>query len=299
MISKKTLIYVGGPTASGKTDLGVQLAKNFETEIISCDSRQFYKEMTIGTSIPSMKEREGVIHHFIQHKSILENYNAWDFAEDTNIILKNLFVNKDVVIMLGGSGLYAKSVINGLDYFPKVPSSIKNEIEKMYYQKGIESLQNILSDVDPIYFEKVDRNNHRRLIRALEVYKTTGEPYSSFLNKKTNKKSFKTKAIIIDLPKEILHQRIKSRIELMIDKGLEKEARKLYQHKGNSAMQTIGYKEWFDFFDKKIRKEEVKNQIIMNTNKYAKKQLTWFRKNFKDDFVNEIKISSIRNNLLE
>ena len=145
MISKKTLIYVGGPTASGKTDLGVELAKNFETEIISCDSRQFYKEMTIGTSIPSMKEREGVIHHFIQHKSILENYNAWDFAEDTNIILKNLFVNKDVVIMLGGSGLYARSVIDGLDYFPKVPSSIKNEIEKIYYQKGIESLQNMLS----------------------------------------------------------------------------------------------------------------------------------------------------------
>lgn len=299
MISKKTLIYVGGPTASGKTDLGVELAKNFETEIISCDSRQFYKEMTIGTSIPSMNEREGVIHHFIQHKSILENYNAWDFAEDTDLILKNLFVNKDVVIMLGGSGLYAKSVINGLDYFPKVPSSIKNEIQKMYYQKGIESLQNMLSDVDPIYFEKVDQDNHRRLIRALEVYKTTGEPYSSFLNKKTNKKLFKTKAIIIDLPKEILHQRIKSRIEVMIDKGLEEEARKLYQHKGNSAMQTIGYKEWFDFFDKKIRKDEVQNQIIKNTNKYAKKQLTWFRKNFKDDFVNEIKISSITNNLLE
>ena len=294
---KKTLIYVGGPTASGKTDLGVQLAKNFKTEIISCDSRQFYKEMTIGTSIPSMKERKGVIHHFIQHKSIFENYNAWDFAEDTNSLLKKLFKNKEIVIMLGGSGLYAKSVINGLDYFPKVPLSVKNKIEKIYHQKGIESLKNMLSNVDPIYYKKVDQNNHRRLIRALEVYKTTGEPYSSFLNKKTKKKSFEIKTIIIDLPKEILHQRIKSRLKIMFDHGLEKEAIKLYQHKGNNAMQTIGYREWFDFFDKKITREQVKNEIIKNTNRYAKKQLTWFRKNFKDKFVNEIKIQSIISDL--
>ena len=294
---KKTLIYVGGPTASGKTDLGVQLAKNFETEIISCDSRQFYKEMTIGTSIPSMKERKGVTHHFIQHKSIFENYNAWDFAEDTNSLLKKLFKTKEIVIMLGGSGLYAKSVINGLDYFPKVPLSVKNKIEKIYHQSGIESLKNMLSNVDPIYYKKVDQNNPRRLIRALEVYKTTGEPYSSFLNKKTKKKSFEIKTIIIDLPKEILHQRIKSRLKIMFDHGLEKEARKLYQHKENNAMQTIGYREWFDFFDKKISREQVENEIIKNTNRYAKKQLTWFRKNFKDKFVNEIKIQSIINDL--
>jgi tRNA dimethylallyltransferase len=294
---KKTLIYVGGPTASGKTDLGVQLAKNFKTEIISCDSRQFYKEMTIGTLIPSMKERKGVIHHFIQHKSIFENYNAWDFAEDTNSLLKKLFKNKEIVIMLGGSGLYAKSVINGLDYFPKVPLSVKNKIEKIYRQNGIESLKNMLSNVDPIYYKKVDQNNPRRLIRALEVHETTGEPYSSFLNKKTKKKSFETKTIIIDLPKEILHQRIKSRLKIMLDHGLEKEAVKLYQHKENNAMQTIGYREWFDFFDKKISREQVENEIIKNTNRYAKKQLTWFRKNFKDKFVNEIKIQSIINDL--
>jgi len=294
---KKTLIYVGGPTASGKTDLGVQLAKIFKTEIISCDSRQFYKEMTIGTSIPSMKERKGVIHHFIQHKSIFENYNAWDFAEDTNSLLKKLFKNKEIVIMLGGSGLYAKSDINGLDYFPKVPLSVKNKIEKIYHQNGIESLKNMLSNVDPIYYKRVDQNNPRRLIRALEVYKTTGEPYSSFLNKKTKKKSFETKTIIIDLPKEILHQRIKLRLKIMFDHGLEKEARKLYQHKENNAMQTIGYREWFNFFDKKISREQVENEIIKNTNRYAKKQLTWFRKNFKDKFVNEIKIQSIINDL--
>ena len=297
MMSKKTLIYVGGPTASGKTDLGIELAKNFNTEIISCDSRQFYKEMTIGTSIPSMNERKSITHHFIQHKSVIENYNAWDFAEDANSLLKKLFKDKEKVIMVGGSGLYAKSVLNGLDYFPKIPLSVKNEIGNIFLQNGIDSLKNMLSNADPIYYKKVDKSNHRRLIRALEVFKASGKPYSSFLNKTTKKKSFNVKTIIIDLPKEILHERIKSRIKIMLNQGLEKEARKLYQYKNNIAMQTIGYKEWFDFFDKKISKEEVENQIVKNTNRYAKKQLTWFKKNFKYNFINEIKVQSIINDL--
>lgn len=293
MMSKNTLLYIGGPTASGKTKIGIKLARHFKTEIISCDSRQFYKEMSIGTSIPSIEERGGIIHHLIQHKSIFETYNAWDFAKDANNLLKKLFKNKEVVIMVGGSGLYAKSLINGLDYFPEVPLKIKSEIERIYQQGGVESLKEMLSVADPIYFKKVDQNNHRRLIRALEVYKTTMKPYSSFLNKKTRKRSFKTKTVIIDIPKEILHKKIKSRIDLMLDMGLEKEAAKLFMHKKTNAMQTIGYKEWFDFFEKKISREQVKNEIIKNTNRYAKKQLTWFRKNFKENFVAENEIDSI------
>ena len=298
MMHKKTLLYIGGPTASGKTKVAIKLAKQYNTEIISCDSRQFYKEMKIGTSVPSAKERKGIIHHFLQHKSIFENYNAGDFEKDAVALLEKLFKNRDLIIMAGGSGLYAKSVLEGLDYFPEIPIKIRNQIEKMYKEKGLKHLQETLAIVDPLYYKQVDLNNSRRLIRALEVFRATKKPYSSFRKGNINSRPFKTEAFIIDVPKEVLHERITSRIDLMINRGLEQEALGLYKHRKINALQTIGYKEWFDLFENKLTQEEVKKEIVKNTNKYAKKQLTWFRKNFKKKFISEGEINLLLNDLL-
>ena len=276
MMSKKVLIYVAGPTAVGKTTYSIKLAKELNTEIISCDSRQCYKEMKIGTAVPSQEELNEVPHHFIQHKSIFESFDAGDFEREALVLLQELFKTKDNVVMVGGSGLYAKALMEGLDQFPLVNETAKNTIATAHNQNGIEGLQQLLFEKDPEFYKKVDISNSRRLIRALEVCETSGEPYSSFLNQPKEERLFKSKTILLHLPRPVLYDRINSRVDKMIKMGLHEEAEKLYSNKELKSLKTVGYKEWFQFFDRKISLEKVTEEIKKNTRRYAKRQMTWF-----------------------
>lgn len=276
MMSKKVLIYVAGPTAVGKTTYSIKLAKKLNTEIISCDSRQCYKEMKIGTAVPSQDELNEVPHHFIQHKSIFEYYSAGDFEREALNLLKELFKTKKNIIMVGGTGLYAKSLMEGLDRFPLVSQTAKKIIASAHNKNGIEGLQKLLFEKDPDYYKKVDINNYRRLIRALEVCESSGKPYSSFLNQSKVERPFESKTILLNLPRSILYDRINSRVDQMIKMGLREEAEKLYSNKELKSLQTVGYKEWFKFFDRKISLEKVSEEIKKNTRRYAKRQITWF-----------------------
>jgi tRNA dimethylallyltransferase len=287
MMSKKVLIYVAGPTAVGKTTYSIKLAKELNTEIISCDSRQCYKEMQIGTAVPSQEELNEVPHHFIQHKSIFESFDAGDFEREALVLLQELFKTKDNVVMVGGSGLYAKALMEGLDQFPLVLNETdKNTIATAHNQNGIEGLQQLLFEKDPEFYKKVDISNSRRLIRALEVCETSGEPYSSFLNQPKEERLFKSKTILLHLPRPVLYDRINSRVDKMIKMGLHEEAEKLYSNKELKSLKTVGYKEWFQFFDRKISLEEVTEEIKKNTRRYAKRQITWNKQLSVSDLTN-------------
>ena len=277
-MNSKQLLYVAGPTASGKTTLAIALAKHFKTEIISCDSRQFYKEMSIGTAVPSPEELAAVPHHFIQQRSIQNPYNLGDFQREALELLKNLFKTKDKVIMVGGSGMYADALIDGLDHFPKVDSSLRNELQKQAEEEGIITLQQLLKKHDPSYYQKVDLENPHRLIRALEVCLTSGKPYSSFLGNKQAPDFFSTQKLVIQWERAVLYERINLRVDQMLEQGLEKEAKNLYPFKKINALQTVGYQEWFAHFDGTYSRETAIEEIKKNTRRYAKRQTTWFRK---------------------
>lgn len=280
MSSKKPLlICVVGATAIGKTSLAVKLAQAFSTEIISADSRQFFKEMTIGTAVPSKKELSAAPHHFIQNKSIFEAYSVGDFERDAIALLENLFKKNQIVIMVGGSGLYVDAVVKGLDNFPKVPSDIREQLNLELNEKGLEALQNELRNADPIYFEKVDIQNPHRVIRALEIYRATGKPYSSFLKKENIQRDFNTLFIGLTVNREIIYERINHRVDTMIEEGLIDEAKSLFQYKEENALQTVGYRELFEYFEGKISLEEAILEIKKNTRRFAKRQNTWFKKN--------------------
>ncbi|CAM3425735.1 tRNA (adenosine(37)-N6)-dimethylallyltransferase MiaA [Aequorivita lipolytica] len=280
MLSQKPLlICVVGPTAIGKTALAIKLAKTFSAEVLSADSRQFYKEMHIGTAVPSKDEVEAVPHHFIQNKSIFEGYSVGDFERDAIALLKILFEKNKVVIMVGGSGLYVDAVVKGLDVFPNVSSEIRAQLNAELDEKGIETLQNELKNVDSSYFEKVDIQNPHRLIRALEIYRATGKPYSSFLNKESAKRDFETLFIGLNAEREIIYNRINLRVDKMVDAGLIDEAKTLLPHKNRNALQTVGYRELFEYFEGNISKEEAISEVKKNTRRFAKRQNTWFKKN--------------------
>lgn len=280
MSSKKPLlICVVGATAIGKTSLAVKLAQAFSTEIISADSRQFFKEMTIGTAVPSKKELSAAPHHFIQNKSIFEAYSVGDFERDAIALLENLFKKNQIVIMVGGSGLYVDAVVKGLDNFPKVPSEIREQLNLELNEKGLEALQNELRNADPVYFEKVDIQNPHRVIRALEIYRATGKPYSSFLKKENIQRDFNTLFIGLTINREIIYERINHRVDTMIKEGLIDEAKSLFQYKEENALQTVGYRELFEYFEGKISLEEAILEIKKNTRRFAKRQNTWFKKN--------------------
>ncbi len=280
MPSKKPLlICVVGATAIGKTSLAVKLAQAFSTEIISADSRQFFKEMTIGTAVPSKQELSAAPHHFIQNKSIFEAYSVGDFERDAIALLENLFEKNQIVIMVGGSGLYVDAVVKGLDNFPKVPSEIREQLNLELNEKGLESLQNELRNADPVYFEKVDIQNPHRVIRALEIYRATGKPYSSFLKKENIQRDFNTLFIGLTVNREIIYERINHRVDTMIKEGLIDEAKSLFQYKEENALQTVGYRELFEYFEGKISLEEAILEIKKNTRRFAKRQNTWFKKN--------------------
>ena len=278
MKHKKILLSVVGPTAIGKTRMAIALAQHFGTEIISCDSRQFFKELSIGTAVPSTDELAQAKHHFIQHKSIFEPYSVGDFERDAISLLNTLFRTHGVVVMVGGSGLYANAVLSGLDDFPETDEQIRKELNAQYKAEGIVFLQQKLKTLDPVQYEKIDTNNPQRMIRALEVCMVAGKPYSSFLNKKETVRDFESIQVGLTAEREVLYNRIDERVEQMLEGGLLIEAQDMYPHKELNALQTVGYKELFAFFERKTSFGFAIEEIKKNTRRFAKRQFTWFHK---------------------
>ena len=277
-IAQKYLIVIGGPTASGKTSLAIQLAQHFKTEILSSDSRQFYREMNIGTAKPTKEELNLVPHHFINMLSIRENYSVGDFEREALKVLKKIYQKKKTAILVGGSGLFIRALCEGLDEFPDVPNAIRQEVEEIFKKHGIEPLQEELKRLDPNYYKKVDLNNPLRLMRALAVCRASGQPFSSFQNQLKAKRFFKPIYLKLEMERHLLYERINKRVDVMMEKGLLEEAKQLYPFRTYNALQTLGYQELFDFFEDKISLEEAIKLIKRNSRRYAKRQLTWFRK---------------------
>ena len=277
--SKKTLITIVGPTAIGKTSLSILIASHFNTEVISCDSRQFYKEMTIGTAVPEKEELATVPHHFIQNRSVVEDYNVGTFEKDALAILDTLFEKHNTVVMVGGSGLYVQAVLEGLDDFPKIDPAIRQELKNIYNSEGIIPLQQQLKKLDIETYNSIALDNPQRIIRALEICIGTNIPYSSFKGKAKKKRNFESIIIGLNADRQKIYDRINYRVDLMMKKGLLNEAKKLYPQKSLNALQTVGYRELFLFFDGKITKENAIEEIKKNTRRFAKRQLTWFNKN--------------------
>ncbi len=278
-MSPKTLIAVVGPTAIGKTKLGIEIAQHFQTEIISADSRQFFKEMKIGTAVPSSEELNAVPHHFIQHKSIQEPYSVGDFEKDALEHLEKLFQEKDYAVIVGGSGLYVDAVIQGLDDFPKTDPNLRESLNQRFKEEGLSYLQDELKKRDSKYYAIVDVENPHRLIRALEVCMSTNKPYSSFLNQKKAKRNFHALYVGIKADREIIYERINQRVDLMLEAGLLEEAKQLYSNRDLNALQTVGYRELFEYFDDNFTLDFAISEIKKNTRRFAKRQLTWLRKN--------------------
>lgn len=293
----KTLITVSGPTAIGKTKFAIDLAKFLNCEIISSDSRQFYKELSIGTAVPSKNELDAVKHHCIQHKSIQEIYTIKDFEQEALKIINNLFKKNKYVIMVGGSGLYMDAVVHGLDDLPKIDDEIRKTLNIKFKKFGIEYLKKELKKLDPKYFIKVDKNNPRRLIRALEVCLSSKKPYSSFIVGKKNNHSFNLFHIGLKLERNELYDRINSRVDQMIEKGLINEVKGLINFKNLNPLNTVGYKELFLFLDNKKTLEESTKEIKKNTRRFAKRQITWLRKKDILWINNTVKVEKIKNYL--
>ena len=275
----KTLISIVGPTAVGKTALALELAKKFNTEIISADSRQLYKEMTIGTAKPSQKELKLVPHHFIDSHSINDSFSAGDFEKEALERIESLFQHHDLLLLAGGSGLFVNAVIEGLDDLPKAKDGVRDTLNKSYKEKGIDFIRKKLKEIDPSYYEEVDISNPQRMIRAIEVFETTGIPFSAWRKNKKKERNFKTISIGLTIERPILYERINHRVDLMMNNGLLKEVEGLYSFKQAPALQTVGYAELFDFIDNKCSLEEAVAKIKQNSRRYAKRQMTWFKKN--------------------
>ncbi|MBO6880144.1 tRNA (adenosine(37)-N6)-dimethylallyltransferase MiaA [Winogradskyella sp.] len=273
-----TLISIVGPTAIGKTALSIKLAQHFNTKIISADSRQFYKEMNIGTAVPSAEELSAVNHHFIQHKSIKDIYTVGDFEGDAISAIKDIHKNNPVAVMVGGSGLYVKAVTKGLDDFPEVDANIRIELNKRFEDIGIESLQNQLKELDPVAYKTIAIDNPQRLVRALEICIGTGKPYSSFLTNPKKKRQFKTISIGLKAERQTIYDRINQRVDIMIENGLLEEAKSLLPYKNLNALNTVGYKELFQYFEGNSTLDFAISEIKKNTRRFAKRQLTWFKK---------------------
>jgi tRNA dimethylallyltransferase len=274
----KYLILVVGPTAVGKSDLCLNLAKKFQTEILSCDSRQFYREMNRGTAKPSAEELAEVPHHFINNLSITDAYDVRKYEEDALNLMNSLFQKHQVLLMTGGTGLFADVVVNGMDAIPEVSPEIREKIIQEYQAKGLSWLQSAVEEVDPEFFAQVDRSNPQRLMRALEIWRGTGLKFSSFRTKNKVKRPFEVIKIGLDRPREELYERIDRRMEQMLAEGLFEEAEGLVEKRGLNALQTLGYTEIFDFLEGKYDKEELVRLLKRNSRRYAKRQLTWFRK---------------------
>tara|TARA_B100001109_G_scaffold32001_1_gene25199 strand:+ start:1854 stop:2777 length:924 start_codon:yes stop_codon:yes gene_type:complete len=293
-MSNKKLIYIAGPTAVGKTALSVSVAQALQTEIISCDARQCYHEMTIGTGVPSQEERKGIPHHFIQNISIHQPFDAGVFEREGLKLLKKLFKKYDHVVMVGGSGLYAKALMEGLDKFPEITSKASSKVKLLYQDQGLEGLQKLLKKIDPLYYKTVDLNNFSRLLRALEVWETVKKPYSSFLGQSKKKRPFSTHTLLLEMPRPQLYEKINFRVERMVEAGLEIEAQRLYSNKNLPALQTLGYQEWFKHFEGKYSFKETIEEIKKNSRRYAKRQITWFNRLEAYEISMQIQIKGIK-----
>lgn len=272
------LIYIAGPTCIGKTSLSIEIAKRLETEIISCDSRQFYKELKIGTSPPSREQLKEINHHFIHNKSIHDKYNVGMYEKDAINLINNLFKKNEIIILVGGSGLYADSIMYGIDDFPEIPSNIRNKIISEYESGGLEVIQNKLKKLDTKYYEEVDLSNSARIIRALEIIEFTGNKFSSLRTNKQKNRIFQSHVIVVECEREKLYTRINNRVDQMIKEGLEKEVLSLKDFKELNTLNTVGYKEFFNYFDNKISYNDTIDKIKQNTRNYAKRQITWLKK---------------------
>lgn len=279
---KKNLIVIAGPTAVGKTALSIELAKFYNCPIISADSRQFYKEMSIGTAKPTKEEMQDVPHYFIDNISIHDTYNVGQFEREAIDCIETLFKDHEQLILVGGSGLYINAILNGVDEFEEIPSKIREQLIKDYEVKGITFLQDQLKQKDEVYYNQVDLNNPQRIMRALEVCIHNNKPYSSFRTKEKKQRPFDTINILINTDREVLYHRINKRVDIMMQNGLLEEVKALYPNKHLNALNTVGYKELFDFIDGKCTLEEAVNLIKQNSRRYAKRQLTWF--NHQGDF---------------
>ena len=291
---KKKLITISGQTASGKTNLSIRLAQNLNCSIISCDSRQFYKEMSIGTAVPSKLELSKANHYFIHHKSVKDNYTVGNFQNDALKLIENLFKKDDYIILTGGSGMYMDAIVNGIDKFPKIKLGVRELLNEKHNSRGILFLKNKLKELDPDYYDIVDVNNHRRLIRALEVCISTGKPYSSFLNKKNKKYDFESVNFGIKVDRELLYKKINYRVDKMISDGLIKEAKNLLNFKDLNPLNTVGYKELFEHFKGNLTKSQAIEKIKQNTRRYAKRQMTWLKNKNLVWIENNVEIDEIK-----
>ncbi|GAB3295521.1 tRNA (adenosine(37)-N6)-dimethylallyltransferase [Hymenobacter tenuis] len=273
-----TLLVITGPTAVGKTDLCVRLAQQLNTEIVSADSRQFFRELTIGTAKPTPEEMKGVPHHFINSHSIAEEYNAGRFEQDAVVLLADLFQRHQVVILTGGSGLYLQAVTDGLDELPAVPPEVRQQLRAELEAQGLEPLTQELARLDPVTYARIDRQNPQRVLRALEISRATGQPFSSFHGSKSAPKPFKVVKVALSREREELYARIDQRMDQMLAAGLEAEARALYPHRHHNALQTVGYQELFGYFEGQYDFDEAVRLLKRNSRRYAKRQLTWIRR---------------------
>lgn len=281
----KYLITIVGPTAIGKTSWSIILAKHFNCEIVSCDSRQFFKEMTLGTAVPNDLELAAAKHHFIQNKSIFENYTVGDFEKEAITKLDELFRTNDYAILVGGSGLYVDAVLKGFDEFPDIDIEVRSAVNSSYEKLGIGYLQSQLLDLDPQYYNTLLQENPQtlqnpqRMMRFVEVCIGAGKPYSSYLNQKQKSRNFTPILIGLEADRNIIYDRINMRVDIMMNEGLLTEAKKLYPNKDLNALQTVGYRELFSYFDNEISLDFAIEEIKKNTRRFSKRQLTWFKRN--------------------
>ena len=290
---KNILIVLAGPTCAGKTDLSIDIARYFGCEIISADSRQFFREMKIGTAIPSDSQLAEIKHHFIRFLSIKDYYSASLFERDVLKLLPTLFSKNNVALMTGGSGMYVDAVCHGIDDIPDVDPQVREKYIRKYKDEGIHGLRLALKLLDPEHYDNIDLKNPKRILRALEICESTGRPYSSFLTKNKRERDFRIVKVGIERPRDILYNRINNRVDEMIGNGLEKEAESLVPMKDLNALNTVGYKEFFDFFEGRSTREEAIELIKRNTRRYAKRQMTWWARDkeikwFDADDINEI-----------
>ena len=271
-----TLVILMGPTGIGKTDLGIDIALRLNTEIISCDSRQFYREMSIGTAVPTAEQLKTVKHHLIRHISVTDYYSASRFEKEFISLSRKLFSRHDILVMVGGSGLYIDAACGKMDQIPDVDSSIREKYLKKYEQEGLKSIRTDLRLLDPNYYDIVDLKNHKRIIRALEICESTGKPYSSFLEKKGTERDFNILKVGLYMDRHELYRRINERVDRMMEDGLEEEAAELIGYRNFNALNTVGYQELFRYFDCEISREKAIDLIKRNSRRYAKRQITWW-----------------------
>lgn len=275
---KKTLVVLLGPTGVGKTDLSIDIANCFQTSIISSDSRQIYQEMNIGTAVPTAEQLAAVPHFFIRFLSVREYYNSWQYEQQALLQIRHLFEERNVVVMSGGSMMYIDAVCKGIDDIPTIDPDLRASLMEQYEQDGLEFIQQRLKELDPVFYEEVDLNNPKRVLHALEVCLMAGCPYSALRTNSPKKREFQIIKIGLNRDREDLYERINKRVDLMLDAGLEEEARRLYPLRHLNALNTVGYKELFDYFEEKTDYAEAVRLIKRNSRRYARKQLSWFRR---------------------